>query len=259
MELGKRIAEIRKEHDLTQEGLAEICSVTRQTISNWETGKSYPDLETLVLISDTFDVSLDAMLKGDRKMVSEITKEQKNGRYSTVKIVVAVAIAIVIITGLFMIMLNSFITLKPKDYKVTVTEITLDDVIIDRDKKMATYKDSDMEVVLVDGDTINVNGSEESKGTVYVFGGKEYNELLSSGHAYKVSVSSDKCFDTLMMGDVEDPKSIGISVNQSIRNKLDGNSGGNYMSNMWFTEIDAIYDQIIYDKGDKDAALVWQK
>lgn len=35
MELGKRIAEIRKEHSLTQEGLAEICNVTRQTISNW--------------------------------------------------------------------------------------------------------------------------------------------------------------------------------------------------------------------------------
>ena len=40
MELGKRIAEIRKDHNLTQEGLAEICSVTRQTISNWENGKT---------------------------------------------------------------------------------------------------------------------------------------------------------------------------------------------------------------------------
>ena len=80
MELGKRIAEIRKDRGLTQEGLAELCSVTRQTISNWENGKSYPDLETLVLISDTFDVSLDAMLKGDRKMVSDITKDQKHGK-----------------------------------------------------------------------------------------------------------------------------------------------------------------------------------
>ena len=99
MELGKRIAEIRKEHKLTQEDLAEICSVTRQTISNWENGKSYPDLETLVLISDTFDVSLDAMLKGDRKMVSEITKEQKHGKYFVAKIIVAVAVAVAIILG----------------------------------------------------------------------------------------------------------------------------------------------------------------
>ena len=99
MELGKRIAEIRKEHKLTQEGLAEICSVTRQTISNWENGKSYPDLETLVVISDTFDVSLDAMLKGDRKMVSEITKEQKHGKLFAAKIIAAIVLAAAIILG----------------------------------------------------------------------------------------------------------------------------------------------------------------
>ncbi len=99
MELGKRIAEIRKELGLTQEGLAEICSVTRQTISNWENGKSYPDLETLVLISDTFDVSLDAMLKGDRKMVSEITKDQKHGKKIAFKLIVAIILTIAIIVG----------------------------------------------------------------------------------------------------------------------------------------------------------------
>jgi transcriptional regulator with XRE-family HTH domain len=99
MELGKRIAEIRKERGLTQEGLAEICSVTRQTISNWENGKSYPDLETLVLISDTFDVSLDAMLKGDRKMVSEITKDQKHGKKIAFKLIVAIILTIAIIVG----------------------------------------------------------------------------------------------------------------------------------------------------------------
>lgn len=97
MELGKRIAKKRKDHGLTQEGLAEICSVTRQTISNWENGKSYPDLETLVLISDTFDVSLDAMLKGDRKMVSEITKEQKHGKNMPVKLVIAIVLTIAIV------------------------------------------------------------------------------------------------------------------------------------------------------------------
>ena len=97
MELGKRIAEIRKENDLTQESLAEICSVTRQTISNWENGKSYPDLETLVLISETFNVSLDTMLKGDRKMVSEITREQKQGRHSIIKIIIAVIIVLILV------------------------------------------------------------------------------------------------------------------------------------------------------------------
>ena len=62
MESGKGIPQIRKENYLTQDELAEICCVTRQTISNWENGKSYPDRDTLVLLSDSFGVSLDAML-----------------------------------------------------------------------------------------------------------------------------------------------------------------------------------------------------
>ena len=75
MELGKRITEIRKQNNMTQEDLAEKFHVTRQTISNWENGKSYPDIETLVCISNEFNVSLDMMLKGDDDMVRKITKE----------------------------------------------------------------------------------------------------------------------------------------------------------------------------------------
>ena len=101
MELGKRIAEIRKDRGLTQEGLAELCNVTRQTISNWENGKSYPDLETLVFISESFDVSLDAMLKGDRKMVSEITREQQHGKNIAFKLIAAVVLTVAIVAGAY--------------------------------------------------------------------------------------------------------------------------------------------------------------
>ncbi|MBR0417234.1 MAG: helix-turn-helix domain-containing protein [Firmicutes bacterium] len=92
MELGKKIAEIREKHAITQTDLAKICNVTRQTISNWENGKSYPDLETIVLLSDTFDVSLDELLKGDRKMVKKFTKEQKQGRHAYLLVCVLVVI-----------------------------------------------------------------------------------------------------------------------------------------------------------------------
>ena len=125
MELGKRILEIRKENDLTQDGLAEICNVTRQTISNWENGKSYPDLDTLVMLSDSFGISLDALLKGDREMVSEITKEQKQGRYHRIKMVIAVIIAIAVFPAAILILQNTFTTLKPSDYQISVREITL--------------------------------------------------------------------------------------------------------------------------------------
>ncbi|MBQ9091294.1 MAG: helix-turn-helix transcriptional regulator [Anaerotignum sp.] len=76
MSIGKQISNIRKEHDLTQEEFGKLFFVTRQTVSNWENEKSYPDLQTLVSMSDRFGVSLDVMLKGDKKMVETIDRER---------------------------------------------------------------------------------------------------------------------------------------------------------------------------------------
>ena len=72
MNIGAKIIEIRKKRNMTQEDFAKIFHVTRQTVSNWENQKSYPDLQTLVQISDEFDISLDAMLKEDMSMVKKI-------------------------------------------------------------------------------------------------------------------------------------------------------------------------------------------
>lgn len=58
MKIGTKIIEIRKERNMTQEDFAKLFHVTRQTVSNWENEKSYPDLQTLVQISNVFDVSL---------------------------------------------------------------------------------------------------------------------------------------------------------------------------------------------------------
>ncbi|MFR5031455.1 MAG: helix-turn-helix domain-containing protein [Blautia hansenii] len=81
MQLGQAIAQIRKERGLTQEAFAKMFSVTRQTVSNWENEKSYPDLSTLVKISDEFNVSLDVLLKGDFHMVKDIDKKIKKQPY----------------------------------------------------------------------------------------------------------------------------------------------------------------------------------
>ena len=68
---------------MTQEDFAKIFHVTRQTVSNWENQKSYPDLQTLVQISDEFDVSIDTLLKEDMVMVKKIDnfKVYKKGIY----------------------------------------------------------------------------------------------------------------------------------------------------------------------------------
>ena len=72
MNIGAKIIEIRKKRNMTQEDFAKIFHVTRQTVSNWENQKSYPDLQTLVQIRDEFDVSLDTLLKEDMVMVKKI-------------------------------------------------------------------------------------------------------------------------------------------------------------------------------------------
>ena len=75
MKLGQTILDIRKERKMTQEEFAQIFHVTRQTVSNWEKEKNYPDLETLISMSDEFNISLDVMLTEDQKMVKKLNKE----------------------------------------------------------------------------------------------------------------------------------------------------------------------------------------
>ncbi len=102
MELGKQIKNCRQEANLSQEELAERVYVSRQTISNWENDKSYPDVNSLVLLSEVFHISLDKLIKGDiDRMREEIKKEEvtKLNRYGT------------ILTVLFVVMLVSIVPL----------------------------------------------------------------------------------------------------------------------------------------------------
>ena len=80
MNIGQRIADIRKENNLTQEEFGDIFHVTRQTVSNWETEKNYPDLKILVDISDHFQISLDQLLKEDPDMIERIDRERFLGK-----------------------------------------------------------------------------------------------------------------------------------------------------------------------------------
>ncbi|MDW2878324.1 MULTISPECIES: helix-turn-helix transcriptional regulator [Bacillaceae] len=72
MDLSVKIKKLRAENNLTQEQLAEKLQVSRSTISSWETGRSYPDLEMVIGICDCFNVSLDFLLREDEKMVKKL-------------------------------------------------------------------------------------------------------------------------------------------------------------------------------------------
>ena len=65
MDIGKQIRKYRTELKLSQDELADRVYVTRQTISNWENDRNYPDIRSLVLLSKIFGVSLDILVKGD--------------------------------------------------------------------------------------------------------------------------------------------------------------------------------------------------
>lgn len=77
MELSKQIKKYRAQENLSQEELAEKIFVSRQTISNWENDKNYPDIKSLLLMSEVFGVSLDNLIKGDiEKMKKEIDAQE---------------------------------------------------------------------------------------------------------------------------------------------------------------------------------------
>ena len=75
MEIGNQIKKYRNELGLSQEELADKIFVTRQTISNWENEKNYPDIRSLVMLSTLFDISLDNLVKGDLEEMKKQIKE----------------------------------------------------------------------------------------------------------------------------------------------------------------------------------------
>ncbi|MDY4487987.1 MAG: helix-turn-helix domain-containing protein [Candidatus Limivicinus sp.] len=71
MEVKNQIRAYRSGLGMSQEELAEAVYVTRQTDSNWETGKSYPDIQSLLRLSALFGISLDQLIKGDVEQMKE--------------------------------------------------------------------------------------------------------------------------------------------------------------------------------------------
>ena len=97
MELGKQIKKHRQEVQLSQEELAERVYVSRQTISNWENDKSYPDVNSLVLLSETFQISLDNLIKGDIEVMKDVIKKEeieKMNRYGKIYTLLLIATAV---------------------------------------------------------------------------------------------------------------------------------------------------------------------
>ena len=71
MNISRTIREQRNKLSLSQDELGEKVYVTRQTISNWENDKSYPDVHSLILLSQVFDMTIDNLVKGDLEIMEK--------------------------------------------------------------------------------------------------------------------------------------------------------------------------------------------
>lgn len=110
MDIGTKLKTARLKAKLTQEKAAEAIGVSRQTISNWENEKSYPDIVSVISLSDLYGVSLDELLKGDRKMI-EYLNESTDVVSSNRKLILAAGLDIVLF--IVFILFNGFITRNP--------------------------------------------------------------------------------------------------------------------------------------------------
>lgn len=75
MEIEKKLKDVRIQAGLTQEQVAEKIMVSRQTVSNWENGKSLPDIVSIMSLSDLYQISIDELLKGDKRMKEKMEKD----------------------------------------------------------------------------------------------------------------------------------------------------------------------------------------
>ena len=89
MKIGEKLRDARNQKGLTQEEVADEIHVSRQTISNWENNRSYPDIISVILLSDLYQMSLDVLLKGDKDMIEHLN-ESTNIVNSNKKLIIIV-------------------------------------------------------------------------------------------------------------------------------------------------------------------------
>lgn len=105
MELGKQIKKYRTGANLSQEELADKIFVSRQTISNWENDKNYPDIKSLVLMSEVFRVSLDNLIKGDLEKMKKEIDTQEHAKFQKDSVIFTVLFIALLIVPVPLVML----------------------------------------------------------------------------------------------------------------------------------------------------------
>lgn len=98
MDIGNKIQKIRADHNMTQAEFADKFHVSRQTVSNWENNKNYPDLSILRSISDEYNISFDTLLKEDVEYIAQIDRTGDQAIRATKWLKVMIPIVVIMIT-----------------------------------------------------------------------------------------------------------------------------------------------------------------
>ena len=142
MELGKQIKKYRNERTLSQEALAEKVYVSRQTVSNWENDKSYPDVNSLVLLSEVFEISLDQLIKGDVEMMKEQIDQTDQKKFELLSNIFTILFLAVLITPVPLVHFLSYAGLAI--WIVILGAGSYAAMLVEREKKkfdMQTYRE----------------------------------------------------------------------------------------------------------------------
>ena len=120
MNLGKKIAELRKNNNLSQEELAEKVGVARQTISKWEIGDTTPDINQVKIISKIFNISIDELVDNDINsvIVEKVSNTEKLAGI-TIKILKVFGIMLIVfITLIFLFVIIFMVDMPRNDYDI---------------------------------------------------------------------------------------------------------------------------------------------
>ncbi|MBP3597582.1 MAG: helix-turn-helix transcriptional regulator [Clostridia bacterium] len=99
MQIGNQIKKYRQKLNLSQEELADKIFVTRQTISNWENDKNYPDIKSISLLCNLFDVSLDQFIEGDVEEMKKIISEKEMKDFNSISIVFTIEMLTMLVSA----------------------------------------------------------------------------------------------------------------------------------------------------------------
>ena len=92
MDIGIIIKRLREENGLSQEALAEKLHVTRQAVSKWESGRGVPDIENIIGLSDTFDISIDELIRSSQRVENKIIVDSASKKWHMLIIIFLVTI-----------------------------------------------------------------------------------------------------------------------------------------------------------------------